>query len=783
MGRAGLPGAGGAVLTGATARRPAPRVPPLILPSRLLRPDPAVFPTALLCVPQKNKMRSHAETRTIRTNKKTQGHGGMHKKLVILSMTAVAAGAPGTALAQNQDPGQPLVLPRLEVSDTAAEPGSEQTGAYAVPSTRTATRLDLTPRETPQAFSVITRQMIEDFQLNNINDALEMTPAVTVERVETDRTYYTARGFDITNFQYDGIGSPVPYGLVDGDIDTATYDRIEVVRGANGLISPMGDPSATVNFVRKRPTRELQAEVDITVGSWETYRLAGDVSGPVNDKLRGRLVIARQDKDSYLDRYHHAKTIVYGVIEGDLSRNGSLSFGHTYQDNQADSPMWGALPLVYSDGTPTDYDVSTSTATDWSYWDGQHHISFLEYAHRFAGGWQGKAVLTRRAFDEDSKLFYLYGQPDAADPDTGLFVYPSRYESQTEELAADVYAAGPFSAFGREHQLVVGAGWVRLQHDALSNYGQGIGDPFPHDLADWDGDYPEPAFDAAADGADWSDRFLSLYSTAHLNLLDRLSSVVGARLTRVETEGSSYGADFEKESGPRLVPYLGLIYELSQRHSLYGSVTEIFRPQAELGTDRTPLDPAEGRSLEAGIKSEFSAGDLNTTLAVFRTRQEGLAEVVGYDGATPLHAPADYDSQGIELEAAGRLLDRLLLSGGYTYVDIDDDAGDRTRTYVPRHLLRLSARYSLTEKLSLGAGLNWQSETHAEYGGARIEQDAYALLRLMARYRFADNLDLALNVNNVTDQKYLGSLRWGGDSGQGFYGAPRNASLTLTWNY
>lgn len=44
--------------------------------------------------------------------------------------------------------------------------------------------------------------------LNSIRDVLDSTPGVNVQKVETDRTYFTARGFDITNFQYDGMGMP-----------------------------------------------------------------------------------------------------------------------------------------------------------------------------------------------------------------------------------------------------------------------------------------------------------------------------------------------------------------------------------------------------------------------------------------------------------------------------------------------------------------------------------------------------------------------------------------------
>src|SRR6218665_1856025 len=75
--------------------------------------------------------------------------------------------------------------------------------------TPSATGLALTPKETPQSITIIDRARIDDFALSNVNDLLTQTVGINVERVETDRTYFNARGFDVTNFQFDGIGMPL----------------------------------------------------------------------------------------------------------------------------------------------------------------------------------------------------------------------------------------------------------------------------------------------------------------------------------------------------------------------------------------------------------------------------------------------------------------------------------------------------------------------------------------------------------------------------------------------
>jgi outer membrane receptor for ferric coprogen and ferric-rhodotorulic acid len=221
---------------------------------------------------------------------------------------------------------------------------TEQTQSYTTGAMKSATKMDMTVRETPQSVSVITRTQMDDFGLTGINDVLEHTTGVTVEQIETDRVYYTARGFEITNFQQDGIGVPLTYNIQHGDADTAIYDRVEVVRGASGLSSGAGNPSATINMVRKRPTDEFQTSVKTSVGSWDNYRLDADVSGAITENIGGRFVLVEQTRNSYLDRYSVDRSVIYGVTDFKFSDDTVLTLGASRQDNRANSPMWGALP-------------------------------------------------------------------------------------------------------------------------------------------------------------------------------------------------------------------------------------------------------------------------------------------------------------------------------------------------------------------------------------------------------------------------------------------------------
>ena len=667
---------------------------------------------------------------------------------------------------------------QLDAQTVVGNAEAAEVDSYKSKPSSAATKLDLTPRQTPQSISTITRAQLDDFQLDSVNDALKMATGIQVQEVETDRTYYSARGFDITNFQYDGIGIPFVYGNVEGDLDTAVFERVEVIRGANGLMSGTGNPSATINFVRKRPTLAPQARIDMTGGSWDKRRIDTDVSGALTDAgtIRGRVVYAHENKNSYLDRYAREKNVFHGVLEADLNDSTLFTIGHTLQKSDANSPLWGALPLNYSDGSATDYSRSTSTAADWAYWDNQENRSFAELAHDLGNGWQAKAVVTHVKKEGDGSLFYVYGTPHR-DTGLGLFSFPSEYQDENRQLIGDLQLNGAFALAGRQHDAVLGASWSRSELEDISWYDSSTGTALPP-LEQWNGNIGKPLNDAGSNGSDFTDRMQSYYGAARWSLTDRLSLITGARVVDVQSSGGNYGSDKTTKYSGEVVPYAGVVFDLTEQYSVYASYTEIFDPQTETDASGSRLAPVEGVNYEAGIKGELLDERVNVSLALFRTEQDNVAEAAGFDaGKTFCRGVEGISSEGYELEVSGELLPGLQATAGYTFVDITDANDKHAVTYSPKHLFKAAGTYRIPglEQLKVGASLNWQDEV----SNGIAEQDAYGLVNLMASYEIDRNWTVSANLNNLTDEKYLSSLYWT----QAYYGAPRNASMTVSWNY
>lgn len=684
---------------------------------------------------------------------------------------AVAIIASGMAMAEQGQPRQTHAAGEIETVYVYGEPDR----------TKTATKLNLTVLETPQVVSVVSRDQIEDFSLREINSLLSYVPGVTVEQVETGRTHYTARGFDIVNFQFDGVGVPFSYGLTQGHDDTAIYQQVEVVKGATGLTTGLANPSATINYVRKRPTEELQASIAASAGSWSQYRLDGDISGPIiADKLNGRFVVAKQDGDSYLDRYSKELTVFYGIVSGAITDTTRFALAHSVNDNHSDGNSSGALPLFYSDGSLTNYDESTNTAPTWAYQDVEQTRTVVELEQDLSANWMAKAIYTRHEQDKEWESFYLSGSPDRS-TEEGLLAHASFYEANDEEKIVDLFISGSFLLWGRQHELVAGINLADIKLTGRSVYTEEWN--YSPVGADWAlGNTPRPTFgvyDAASQSTDIDQEQDSLYLSTRLNLTDTFSVLLGARTVDIEQNGISYGAP-QAASDSATVPYVGVTYEVLKGTMLYASYSEVFKAQTWVDADLLPLGAVRGESSEIGIKQEVFASNAVLTLALFQAAQENFGEWVARDTASGLniYRGVEFESDGFEVELAGEVLSGLNISAGYTQVKVEDENGDDIRRFIPTQQFKLATAYNVpvVPGLRVGAGIKWQNEIY--YGDTQVQGD-YTLVDLFARYSPTENLTFALNANNLGDEKYLLSPQWG----QANYGAPRNLMGSIAWRY
>lgn len=720
----------------------------------------------------------------------------------------VLRAAPAVPAVRTTAPAAAATLAEVRVQARRAGDGTtEDSGSYTSRVTSIASKTDQAFREIPQSVSVVTRQQLDDQRATDVTEALKLTPGIVVANTVGD---FYARGFQITSMQVDG-GAPLALGAYtySPQQNMAFYDRVEVMRGASGLLGGVGDPGGIINIVRKKPLAQRQIKAELSAGSWSRRGVELDVTGPLAEDggVRGRAVLSYQKGDSYMDWRSSEKPMLYGVLEADLTPDTLLTVGGSY-GKQHENGDYAGLPR-YTDGRSLGLPRSTNFTQPWAYYDYETKEFFAQLEHRFSNGWKAKLNASRVETELDRNWVYMGG---AIHPQTlaGAVWRGGHIQSGNTQEMVDLSLSGTFGLMGRTHELLVGADWQRVdsfwQTGNFPGSGTVASNPFTPSV--W-----TPSTDTYFNTryGPWGQKQVGGYGVLRLHPTDRLHVIVGARASRYEFEQAIWSMDANGNRTPwsdtpfkeptKVTPYGGVIYDLGSQWSAYASYASIFNPQAlnmSGPPPGTPLPPVKGASYEAGLKGELMDGRLNATFSVFNVERTGSAAVDPryettnnrWSGNCCYIAQGKVTSRGFDMELGGEVRPGWQLAAGYTFNNTRDRSTEKTYSSItPRHLLKLSTAYTLPGALSqwrVGGSAHIQS-THYVSGTALsaagtsvpfdFTQGGHALWSAMVQYRIDPRWTLTLNVYNLFDKTYYQTL--GSTFSNNLYGAPRNAMLTL----
>jgi iron complex outermembrane receptor protein/outer membrane receptor for ferric coprogen and ferric-rhodotorulic acid len=725
-------------------------------------------------------------------------------------------------LVSQVDAGSALQLGATSITGEGLGLTTEGSGSYTTGETAAATRLNLSLRKTPQSISVVTRQQMDDQNLQSVSEVLKQTPGITVNQESSEAFTFYSRGFKLDNYQFDGVPSLSSDGgsLRDNYSigNSLVYDRVEVLKGATGLVNGAGNPSGVINLVRKRPTAELQGRIGAGAGSWDKYQADFDLAGPLTDSgnIRGRMVAGTQSQHSYVEYLTGEQNTLYGVLEADLSENTLFTLGYDVQKNYDNGSTTGALPAFFLDGRTVKFDRDTNAADRWTWRNQETQRAFAELAHTFDNDWVLKGVLSSRDYRSRELISGISSEAIQADgsishgfvggnidPETGAVNNngtASKFNTTSKEKGLDLYARGPFSLGGRVHEAVFG---YSIAHTtSTSKRDDGVTNGVIDDVFQWDGYGNTPTNFEWWSTFDIEARQKVGFAATILKPTDALAVILGARIVDYKWDIDTINAIGRRlpasaTNSSEIVPYAGVTYDLDRYHTVYASYTDVFKPQAySLGADGKPIDPLTGASYEIGIKGAYFENRLNASLALFELKQDNFAVLTG--GTTPsggsaYRAAQGVTTRGVELEVNGELMKDLQVMAGYTFAESHDADDQRVATNQPQHLLKLATNYRLQgdwHKFTMGGNAYWQSATFFKPSdedwyaiddpAAKFEQKSYALVGLVGGYDFTRNLKATLNVNNLFDKHYYSGI---GNYGTVFWGAPRNLMVNVKYSF
>lgn len=714
------------------------------------------------------------------------------------TLQATAAEAePAAPMAAAQTP----TLGEVRVTAEAVRGATtEGTGAYAARAV-TIGKDEQALKDIAQSVSVVTRQLMDEQNAASVYDALGSTTGITLLQSPQGGKYIYARGFDLTSLQYDGVTVQRLYGRANNySGSTAIYDRAEILRGSAGLLQGGGDPSGAVNLVRKRPLKDGGVAATAKAGSWDRYGAQLDGSGALNAQgtLRGRAVLDHENEHSFIDYVTRRNTTLYGTLEYDLSAQTQLGIGASYESFKG-RPFISGLPR-YSDGSDIGLPRSTYLGASWNHQDNSTRTLYADLTHQINEHWRAKVSAIRMS--EELDLKYSASLRTVSPATRQGATAPAMTQADTTASGIDASLTGQIGAFGRQHELVLGASYNQTRVNTNYSYKPTTAiDVFaPNPFI------PEPSDDDVRTTTNefrlGKTRQAGAYGALRLQLADPLKLVLGGRFgsykTDWDTEFTAAGVTTPStthQDNTRFMPFAGAIYALDPAWSAYASYASIFNPQWSLNAAGENLKPIVGATYEIGLKGELFNGRANTAFALYRVDQKHRAtedlnsSPTCRDGYYCYTDAGRVRSQGFDAEISGELARGWNLFAGYTFnrntyeQDVNNQGLD-FNTYTPKHMLRAWTTYRLPgawSALTVGGGVNAQSASYRRIGAVSITAAGRAVWSGYVRYQLNRQWQASLNLNNIFDKRYYASI--GNLLNSSHYGDPRNVMLTLRGSF
>lgn len=705
---------------------------------------------------------------------------------------------------------QPRYVGKLEQIDVAATKVAHQNTTQLPTIVITAEnnkkvtlgKMEQSIKEIPQSVSIMNRDELDKRNLTDLSDALDKVTGVSLWQGSVFDDTFVSRGLEIQNIRVDGVSSALKLQ------DLSQFEQIEVLRGADGLFNGNGEPSASVNLVRKKPLKENQVMTELSAGSWNNYRTSLDVTGPIalDGALRGRLVGTWNDQDFFYEVAEKNRKSLYGILEYDILPKTTASIGFSYDKLQGKQD-WIGLPR-YIDGRDIGFDRKTSFIANWSNIEAESTQYFAALNHEFNDNWKLKLNVTKEHLLKLNEYSRLAGSVDPVTNMTSLSYIKNGGEP--ESWVADINIQGKFNLFGKPHSTVFGIDYQDKE------------DPFHYISGERSANYTFDVFNFDHDAAiarpishDYKPirtlytKQLGLYGTVKWQITDPLKIITGARLNNydfLQKDGDGK-ITYDYEDKNVFVPFIGLTYDLTKDWLVYASAAETFKSQADrLDVNKKPLDPITGRTYEIGLKGDLWDGQGNLSLSTYRTERKNEAALLytetiddGNGSSCCYASSGKARMSGLEIELTGEILPNLTGSVGYTYFDNKDDFKTISWRKItqPYHTLKAWLDYKI-EDWTIGMNVSAQSEQYATgstpttydantgkwgapYVDYKFSSPSHAIWGTQVSYQINPHLNASFRVNNLFDKVYWQTI--GDASGYNWYGEPRNFMLTFRAKY
>ncbi|MES3039566.1 MAG: TonB-dependent siderophore receptor [Pseudomonadota bacterium] len=667
-----------------------------------------------------------------------------------------------------------------EVQVTAAAEATASNG-YQPLTSRASTKTDTALLDTPQSVSVVTAQQIKDQAVQSMAEAVRYTPGVTFAQGEGNRDAAVIRGSTSTgDFFLDGVRDDVQYYR-----DVYNIDRVEILKGANGLAFGRGGAGGVINRVSKEAGWTPVREINVSVGSYDHKRIGLDIGGGLTDTVAGRVNVVSEDSDSYRD----------GVS---VRRNG-ISPTLTLKPGDRTKVVLSAE--YFNDLRVTDRGIPSQNGkpfkTDESTFFGNAEQSPTETTVRTVGmaiehKFKNGVMLSNKTRYADYDKYYqnVYASSDV--PTTGgnagtVRISQYRDDTQRQNLFNQTDIVFGLNTGSVKHQLLAGVEVgrqdsknFRLDEKNLTR----VSATNPFLAATIDSTVVSRSSETTIDVA-------AVYLQDQLTFNKQWQMVLGLRQDRFVTDFTDKvkPANSGKTTDTELSPRAALIYKPVDAVSIYASYSKTFVPRAGdqlsslTGANRN-FDPESFLNKEVGVKWD-PRSDLSLAAAIYRLERSNVAVPDPVDSTRTILVDGQL-VKGVELSATGKISRAWSVTGGYAFADSaitksqsgSIKAGNETNQ-TPRHTFSLWNRYDLNDRYGVALGFVSRSRMFAQDDNT-VTLPGYGRVDAAAFFNASKNLQLQLNIENLLNRDYYVNAH---NNNNIMPGSPIAARLSATYKF
>ncbi|SOD95955.1 TonB-dependent siderophore receptor [Caenispirillum bisanense] len=688
--------------------------------------------------------------------------------------TAVLEAVPADAAAMQLDP--------IRVEALRSITSYEGTDGYVSYFSVAATKTDTPVIKTPQSVSTVAREELRARDVKTVAEAVRYSPGVVVDGYGVD-----PRGFDsiaIRGFASATTGSFRDGLRMDGNFFAAYtsepygLERVDIMRGPSGAVYGQAEAGGVVDRTSKRPRTDLQQEVYIEGGSYETVEGGFDLGGAVTDDktVAVRLVGVARTGDTEFDYndgtpQEHDRLYIAPSLTWAPTADTSLTLLTDYMKDDR-STIFGTLA---TEAGRTNV-VPGEPGFDRFEQEQASIGTFL--THRFNESWQFRQSARYTHIDVDYQTVAAnYVEPDGRTLQRYVWASPDVLDQFTIDNQLETrFDAGPTA-----HVVLLGADYSHST-DSFSYYNGAVA---PLDLTDVR--YSGAVLPAPYQVTEQTLEQAGLYLQDQITFYEDWVLTLGGRYSWVEqtTEQKLAGTTEEKKDSA-FTGRLGLSYVFDNGVAPYVAYTEGFTPTEGTDLSGESFEPQDSKQYEVGVKYQPPATNALFTAAVYQLTKTNVLTRDPSNINASVQA-GEVRARGLELEAKASLFTGWDVALAYAYTDAevtksnDIDLG-KVPVQVPEHTASGWLTYTIDTGplagLTLGGGLRYVGSAFNDRANTS-KADDYTLVDAMLSYELTDSATLQVNANNLFDTEYVTTCAFNAC----YYGPGMrvNARVTYAW--